>query len=115
MADSIVVRGITADGMHGLEGERDNPQPFVVDIEIPGDLTPAAAADSIESTIDYGVIVQEVRDVIMNESYELIEALGEAIAWRVRKLGAKNVRVKVAKPRSARLLSVDEIAIVIER
>ena len=115
MTDSIVVRGITADGMHGLEGERDNPQPFVIDIEVPGDLTPAAAADSIETTIDYGDIVREVRDVIMNESFELIEALGEAIAWRVRKLGAKSVRVKVMKPRAARMLSVDEIAIVIER
>jgi dihydroneopterin aldolase len=115
MTDAIVVRGITADGMHGLEGERDNPQPFVVDIEIPGDLSSAAAADSIEATIDYSVIVREVRDVIMNESFELVEALGEAIAWRVRKLGAKNVRVKVMKPRPARLLSVDEVAIVIER
>jgi dihydroneopterin aldolase len=115
LTDAIVVSGITADGRHGLPGERDNPQPFVVDVEVLGDLGPAAAADSIKATIDYGAIAKEVRDVITNESYELVEALAEAVAARVVSLGANAVRVKVAKPRSASLLGVDEIAVVVER
>src|SRR5687767_9947113 len=101
--------------MHGLAGERDHPQPFIVDVEVLGDLAGAAAADRIDETIDYGVIAREVRDVVMNESFELVEALAEAIAARVISLGADGARVKVSKPRSARLLSVDEIAIVVER
>jgi dihydroneopterin aldolase len=115
MPDLIVVSGIEADGKHGLPGERDHPQPFVADVEILCDLAEAAAADSLDATIDYGVVADEVRDVITSESYELIEALAEAIAARVISLGANSVRVKVSKPKSAEKLSVGEIAVVVER
>ena len=115
MTDAIVVRGITAEGKHGLEGERDTPQPFVVDVEVLGDLAPAASADSIDSTIDYGAIVKEVRDVIESESYELLEAVAEGVAARVISMGANSVRVRVSKPRAAGTIGVEEIAVVIER
>lgn len=115
MPDAIVVRGIEAQGRHGLPGERDNPQPFVADVEIIGDLAPAAAADSIDATIDYATVAEEVREVIVNESYELLEALADAIAARVISIGANSVRVRVSKPRSARLLGVEQIAVVVER
>lgn len=113
--DAIVVRGIHAEGMHGLDAERKTPQPFVVDVVVPGDLAKAATQDCIEETIDYAAIVQQVRDVVMNESYELIESLAEAIAKRVKGLGAAKVNVRVSKPRAARSLSVDEVAVEIER
>lgn len=115
MSDAIVVRGIRAEGRHGLEGERDTPQPFVVDVEVLGDLAPAAAADAIDATIDYGTIAKEVRDVVANDSYELVEAIAEAVAARVISLGANAVRVRVSKPRSAESLGVEEIAVVVER
>jgi dihydroneopterin aldolase len=115
MSDAIVVRGIEAEGCHGLPGERDNPQPFIADVEVLGDLGAAASADEIGATIDYAAISSEVRDVIMNDSYELVEALADAIAARVIALGANSVRVRVSKPRSARLLGVKEIAVVVER
>lgn len=115
MSDAIVVRGISAEGKHGLPGEREIPQPFVVDVEVLGDLAPAAAADAIDATINYGTIASEVRDVIVSESYELVEALAEAIAARVIAMGANSTRVRVSKPRSARLLGVEEIAVVVER
>ena len=115
MTDTIVIRGITADGMHGLAGEREHPQSFIVDVEILGDLSDAAAANEIGATIDYAAVSREVRDVVMNDTYELIEALADAIAVRVISLGANSVRVRVSKPRAAKALGVDEIAVVIER
>jgi dihydroneopterin aldolase len=115
VSDAIIVRGIEAEGRHGLKGERDTPQPFVADVEVLGDLAAAGAADTINATIDYGVIAREVRDVIANDSYELVEALAEAIAARVISLGANTVRVRVSKPRAAQVLAVEEIAVVIER
>jgi dihydroneopterin aldolase len=115
LSDAIVVRGIRAEGKHGLEGERDTPQAFVVDVEVRGDLAAAAAADAIDATIDYRSIANEVRDVITNESYQLVEAIAEAVAARVIALGANSVRVRVSKPRSAELVGVDDIAVVVER
>lgn len=115
MSDSIIVRGIRAEGRHGLPGERDHPQPFVVDVEILDDLAGAAGADRLDETIDYSVVACEVRDVVESKSFELIETLGVAIAERLREIGAGSVRVRVSKPRAADALGVDDIFVVIER
>jgi dihydroneopterin aldolase len=115
MGDAIVVRGIRAEGRHGLPGERDLPQPYIVDVEIRGDLGAAAGADRLEDTIDYSDVICEVRDVIESNSYELLERLALEVAERVHELGAGWVRVRVAKPRAAESLGVDEIAVIIER
>lgn len=115
MTDAIVVRGIRAEGRHGLPGERDTPQPFVVDVELRYGLKAAAAADRLDETIDYGAIACEVRDVIESTSVELIETLAESIAERLGAFGADSVRVFVSKPRAAESLGVDDVAVVIER
>lgn len=115
MTDAIVVNGIRAEGRHGLPGERDVAQPFVADVELRYGLRAAAAADRIDETIDYGAIACEVRDVIESRSFELIEALAEAIAERLSVFGADSLLVKVSKPRAAEALGVDEVAVIIER
>lgn len=115
MSDAIVVRGIRAEGRHGLPGERDLPQPYVVDVEIRDDLASVAKADRLDATIDYAAVCCEVRDVIESRSFELLETLGAEIADRLRALGAGSVRVRVAKPRAAEALGVEEIAVVVER
>lgn len=115
MTDAIVVEGIRAEGRHGLPGERDVPQPFVVDVELRYGLRSAAAADRLDETIDYGAITCEVRDVIESRSFELIETLAEAIGERLGAFGPDSVRVRVSKPRAAEALGVDEVAVVVER
>lgn len=115
MNDAIIVNGIRADGRHGLPGERDLTQPFVVDVELRYGLRAAAAADRIDATIDYGSIACEVRDVIESASYELIETLAESIAQRLKGFGPDSVRVRVSKPVAASSLGVGEVAVVIER
>ena len=113
--DAIVVRGIRAEGRHGLAatGERDRPQPFVVDVELHRDVR--AIADDLSATVDYVDIAKAAREVVEHESFELVESLANAIAARLLALGGDSVRVKVAKPRSAALVGVEEIAIVVDR
>ena len=115
MTDAIRVSGIRADGRHGLAatGERDQPQPWVVDVELRGDLR--GLPDELHATVNYVEIARAARDVIENESFELVETLANAIAARVLAFGGESVRVKVAKPRSAELVGVDEIAVIVER
>jgi dihydroneopterin aldolase len=117
VTDAILVRGIAADGRHGLRatGERDRPQPFVVDVELRGDLQSAAEADSLDATVDYVELASTVRYVIEVESFELVESLAVAIAAAVLELGGDTVRVRVTKPRSAELINVAEVAVVVER
>lgn len=117
MPDAVVVRGIEAQGRHGLEsaGERESLQPFVVDVELRTDIVLAAAADRLEKTIDYVDVVRAVRRVIETESFELIETLAETIAARLLVMGAEGVRVRVSKPQVAASMRVDEVAVVVER
>jgi dihydroneopterin aldolase len=116
VSDRIVVRGIAAEGRHGLGGERDHPQWFVADVELSLDIAKIARADSIDATIDYATIATTARRVIEEKSFELLETIADTIASEVLAMGAaSSVRVKVAKPRSAKLAGVDEIAVVVER
>ncbi len=115
MSDKIVVRGIAAEGFHGLVGERDHPQWFVADVELNIDVAKIAREDRIAAAVDYTTIAATARRVIKDKSFELLETIAETIASEVLALGGISVRVKVAKPRSAKLVGVDEIAVVVER
>ena len=117
MNDAIVVRGIRAEGRHGIEadGERDNAQTFIVDVELRRDLRPAAEADDLGATVDYIEVAKAVREVVEQESFELLESLANAIAMRVATLGGSSVHVKVSKPNAATMAGVEEIAVVVER
>ena len=117
MTDSIVVRGIRAEGHHGIlaDGERDKAQPFVVDVELLRDLRPVAEADDLGATTDYTEIAKTVRLVIEEESFELLEKLADAIAMRVATFAGSSVRVTVSKPNAAAMAKVEEIAVVVER
>lgn len=117
MSDVIVVRGIRAEGRHGIlaDGEREKPQPFFVDVELLRDLRPVAEMDDLGATADYIEIAKTVREVIEQESFELLEKLADAIAMRVATFAGASVRVKVSKPSAAAMAGVDEIAVVVER
>jgi dihydroneopterin aldolase len=115
VSDAIVVKGIRAEGRHGLEAlnERDEPQPWIVDVEFRLELH--GIADELSATVDYTEIAKAARGVIEKESFELVETLANAIAARLLEFGADSVRVKLYKPRSAALVGVDEIAVTVER
>lgn len=117
MSDAIIVRGVRAEGRHGLRdlGERDNPQPFVVDVELRGDWSAAAESDSIDDALDYREVVRTVREVVEGESFELVETLADAIARALLELSPDSVRVRVSKPKVAALMGIDEVAVVVER
>lgn len=101
--DRLSLLGMRFSGRHGaLEGERDHPQRFEVDVILHGDLGEPATTDELESAADYRLIVEAARGVIEGEPMTLIEALAGAIAARV--LGATRaptvqaVEVRVRKP-----------------
>jgi len=100
--------GIRAEGRHGArEGERDAPQPFVVDL----DLDVEAAADDLESTADYRQVVTVVSELIAKESYAIIETLAERVATVVAGLpGVLAVRAVVHKPAAADRLGADDVS-----
>lgn len=117
MTDTIRVRGIRAMGRHGvLPHEERHPQPFVVDLDVSADLTPAAATDHLDLTIDYGVLVAQVRDIVEGEPVALVERLADVIAARILANPlVEAVRVTVHKPSAPVPVLIDDVAVEVCR
>ena len=104
----LFLSGIRAEGRHGARaGEKDEPQPFVVDL----DLDVRTGSDAIEGTADYRGITDAVREVVEGGSFDLIETMAEAIARRVVELPhVSRATAVVHKPSAAGRLGIDGVA-----
>ncbi len=99
--DRLSLLGMRFTGRHGVHPhEKVEPQPFEVDLVLHADLSTAAETDDLGDTVDYGSLFDLVRVNVEDRSFELIEALGGAIARTVlaatdpRLVGAVEVRVR---------------------
>ena len=97
--DRILLEGMTFRGRHGvLPSEREQAQPFTVDVELAADLTRAGTTDRLADTVDYTEAHAIVRAVIEGEHRDLLEAVAADIAERLLGLdGVQAARVRVAK------------------
>lgn len=102
MTDRIHLGAMVFQGHHGYsEEEREQPQPFEVDVLLSLDLAPAGGTDDLAMTVDYAVVYRLVREVVESTSFRLLETLAEAIAQEVLSGHARvdAVEVRVRKPR----------------
>jgi dihydroneopterin aldolase len=104
----LFLSGIRAEGRHGARpGEKDEPQPFVVDLDLEVDV----GDDSIEATADYREITDAVREIVEHGSFDLIETMADAIARRVASAPrVVSVTAVVHKPNAAGRLAIDGVA-----
>ncbi len=98
--DRIVLDGIDVYAHHGVHpAERELGQRFVIDAELFGDYTEAAAADSLRHALDYVEVHRRVCEVAATTSFQLLEALAEAIcADLLERFDVARVVVTVHKP-----------------
>ena len=106
------LRGETVIGIHASELHR--PQPIVVDVHAGVPHARACDTDRITDTIDYGVVTERLRRLLVEHRLALLEAFAEAIAEiLIVEFGARWVRVKVVKPR--KFSDVRAVGVQIER
>jgi len=101
MPDRIVLSGMVFQARHGVhEHEKAATQRFEVDVELRADLQPAGLEDDLARTIDYGAVYETVRSIVESTTYNLIEALAEAISHELLAdfLMLDEVEVRVRKP-----------------
>ncbi len=117
MSDRIELFGLRAKGFHGvLESERREGQEFVVDLVLHVDTAPAAMSDDLADTVDYGVIAQEVHDVVTGDRVDLIETLAARIASVVLAHRAVDaVDVAVHKPQAPIQVPFHDVVLRIHR
>jgi dihydroneopterin aldolase len=108
----LFLSGIRAEGRHGARtGEKEDPQPFVVDLDLEVDV----GDDHIDGTADYRAIVEAVRSIVTEASFDLIESMAGAIAESVAAM-PRVVRASavVHKPNAAGRLEIDGVAAAAE-
>lgn len=99
--DSIIARGLTFQACHGVEPqEKSTPQTFKVDLEMFLDLENAGQTDDLANTINYDQAFHLVEEIVIKQSYDLIEALADKIARTLLSNfpTLKSVEVTVYKP-----------------
>jgi len=88
-------------GYHGLlPEERQDGQPFEVDIELSWDMSEAVRSDRPEDTVDYREVIKKVKDVMTGPPVGLLEHLAGRILDEIRKgfPGMESIVVRVRKP-----------------
>jgi dihydroneopterin aldolase len=84
MTDRIVLAGMAFQARHGVNAwEKVEAQRFEVDVELEVDVRPAGIADDLAKTVDYRAVYAATGEIVEGTTFDLIEALAEAIAKRL--------------------------------
>ena len=74
--DVIHLSGIEIFAHHGVfDHEKENGQRFFFDVDIEYDSSQAAVSDNLADTLDYAAVVTAIRDAVLGEPVDLLEAL----------------------------------------
>jgi 7,8-dihydroneopterin aldolase/epimerase/oxygenase len=116
--DRIELTGLRAFGRHGvLDHERRDGQEFVVDAVLWLDTRPAAAADDLALTVDYGAIATTVTAIVSGEPVRLIETLADrlAAACLYADEAVREVEITVHKPQAPLPVPFRDVTVSIRR
>ena len=116
-ADQITLTGLRVRGHHGvLEQERRDGQDFIVDVTLFLDTRPAAASDDLAQTVDYGVLAEQLAEVIANDPVDLIEPVEPRLAEvSLSNPLVEQVTVTLHKPQAPITRTFTDVAVTITR
>ncbi|MCK9547669.1 MAG: dihydroneopterin aldolase [Sphaerochaeta sp.] len=105
--DTIIIKDLTARGIIGLnDWERTVEQEIVMNITLFGDLSKAAASDSLEGSVNYRTIAKALLAHAQSAKRFTVEALAEDLAAIcLSEEGVERVIVRVEKPGALRFSS----------
>jgi dihydroneopterin aldolase len=113
--DLIFIEGFVGETVIGIhDTELHRPQPLVIDVHAGLRRARACDTDRIADTIDYGVVCERLRRLLVEHPVQLLEAFAENVAdILIGEFGAAWVRVKVVKPK--KFSDVAAVGVQIER
>jgi len=113
--DLIFIEGFVGETVIGIhDTELHRPQPLVIDVHAGLRRARACDTDRIADTIDYGVVCERLRRLLVEHRLQLLEAFAESVAEiLIGEFGAVWVRVKVVKPK--KFSDVAAVGVQIER
>ncbi len=113
--DKIFIEKLRVDTIIGVYPiEREVKQPLIIDIEMLYDASQAIASDNLNYALDYHQVCKDIHSFVGKSSYQLIEALAEAIAQKILNFERVNeVKITLSKPNA--LDQADNVGICIQR
>ena len=113
--DIVFLRGLRIETVIGIyDWEKEIKQPVVLDIEMAGDVTRAAASDRIADTLDYKAISKRLKQFVSESRFELVETLAERCAAIIREeFDVPWVRLKLDKVGA--VSDAQGVGVIIER
>lgn len=116
--DKIIIKDLEIFAYHGvLDAEKQNGQTFYVTVELFMDLRDAGLADDLDKTVNYAEVCEDIRLVMTEEKYDLIEAVAENIAGTIllKYDKIKTVHVTISKPHAPISMTFDTVCVDIVR
>jgi 7,8-dihydroneopterin aldolase/epimerase/oxygenase len=115
--DRISLLGLRAIGRHGvLPHERAIGQEFVIDAVLSLDTRPAAAADDLALTADYGALAARLARIVSGPPFALIETLAQRLADACLEVRAvTEAEITVHKPHAPVPEHLADITVTIRR
>ncbi|MGF7184210.1 dihydroneopterin aldolase [Desulfitispora alkaliphila] len=115
--EKIIMEKLEFYAYHGvLQEEKDLGQRFLVDVEIGFEGAKAGKSDKIEDTINYATVYDGVKNIVVNQKFNLIEKLAEEIASYVLTIDKVYwCKVRVNKPQAPIAGIFNNVAIEIMR
>jgi dihydroneopterin aldolase len=115
--DRITLTGLRATGFHGVyEHERQNGQPFVVDLTVHLALADAAQSDELDQTVNYGELAERVVGAVESDPVDLIETVAERVAAVALSYSRVQVaEVTIHKPSAPITVPFDDVSVSIRR
>lgn len=98
--DKIILPRMDFYGYHGVfKEEKQVGQPFIISVEMMLDLVPAGVTDDLTKTINYAEAYFEIKKIVEDKNFDLIEALAHNIALMLLdKYQIGRVKVVIDKP-----------------
>lgn len=116
--DEIRISNLEVFCHHGVYAEENTlGQKFLVSANLYTDTRKAGQTDLLEYSINYGDVCHEIKHIMEERNYKLLETVAETIAERLLKayVSLEKIRVEIKKPWAPIMLPIDTVAVVIER
>jgi dihydroneopterin aldolase len=115
--DAITVRDLRVPCIIGTtESERSRRQEVCLSFTLHLDLRGACASDRLEDTVDYGKLAARVTALLGDSSFQLLEALAQAVASLcLQDPRVARVEVEARKPRAVPLAAYAGVRLVRQR
>lgn len=113
--DIVYLHGIKVETVIGVwDWERLIKQTLLVDIDVGTDTSVAGRSDDLVDTINYQAIAELVNKIARDNSFALVEALGEEISSQLlREFSLPYVKIRINK--QGAVTGVRDVGIIIER